>query len=297
MASNYGFERGKYGVFPGTIIAFSRTLDGNDPNNPDFKNYIPAGFLRCDGSILPGVDYPNLKDILGVGQNSKFRKEGTTLEEDVPANTSGGTFQLPDLGSKYVRASSASGVYAGTTVANPVNDVDQVKVGIGTDITLNRGTTFDINYSGNLTIPQFEIDYLNNQNFSTTLGVVLDEVSVNDTSYLTHSHFSVLPGWMYDNNENYSAEMSISDISPTLSALNTVDIIGQVTVVTGEQENAVHQHVLEREFPNRETEALIPNTSVDGFAISTEVTLREQGTIKMDDLAPSFILVEYLIKF
>ena len=46
MATNYSFERGKYGVFPGTIIAFPRTLDGNNPNGVDFKTRIPAGFLR-----------------------------------------------------------------------------------------------------------------------------------------------------------------------------------------------------------------------------------------------------------
>lgn len=102
MASNYSYERGKYGVFPGTIIAFPRTLQGDDPTGNDFKNRIPAGFLRCDGSILNGVDYPNLKQILGVGANSKFKKESATLDEDVPANTSGGQFQLPDLGSKFI---------------------------------------------------------------------------------------------------------------------------------------------------------------------------------------------------
>ena len=75
MATNYTFERGKYGVLPGTIIAFARTLVGNDPTGNDFKQRIPAGFLRCDGSIRNGVDYPNLKQILGVGSNSKFRKE------------------------------------------------------------------------------------------------------------------------------------------------------------------------------------------------------------------------------
>ena len=81
MAVNYGFERGKYGCFPGTIIAFPRTLDGDNPNDTDFKNKLPAGFLRCDGSVLNGNDYPNLKDILGVGANSKFRKETQTLKE------------------------------------------------------------------------------------------------------------------------------------------------------------------------------------------------------------------------
>ena len=74
MAVNYGFERGKYGCFPGTIIAFPRTLDGKNPNDTDHRAKLPAGFLRCDGSILNGNDYQNLNEILGFVGKSKFRK-------------------------------------------------------------------------------------------------------------------------------------------------------------------------------------------------------------------------------
>ena len=33
MATNYGYQKGKYGIFAGTIIAFPRKLDGSDPND------------------------------------------------------------------------------------------------------------------------------------------------------------------------------------------------------------------------------------------------------------------------
>ena len=297
MPANYGYERGKYGVFPGTIIAFSRSLNGVDPNDDDFKNYVPAGYLRCDGAILSGVEYPNLKDILGVGQDSKFRKPNITLEEDVVANSSGGQFQLPDLGSKYMKASSSSGLYSGDSVQDSANQTTVPKVGIATDLTLNKGTSFDMTYQGKFVIPQYEIDYLNNQNFGTTLGVVLDNGETTESDYLMHGHYSNLPVWAYDDDEDYDEEMSVNDASPSLKAINSVGVIGVVTDVSGEQENAVHSHVIERGFPNRSSESIIPITEFEAFNVTTSVTLKEASTIKMDDLTPSFILVEYLIKF
>jgi hypothetical protein len=297
MPANYGYERGKYGVFPGTIIAFPRSLNGIDPNDDDFKNYVPAGYLRCDGSVLPGFEYPNLKEILGVGQDSKFRKPSIVLEEDVVANSSGGQFQLPDLGSKYMKASSSSGLYRGDVVEDPANRTNVSKVGIATDLSLNKGTNFDMTYQGQFVIPQYEIDFLNNQNFGTTLGVTLDNGETVDSDYLMHGHYSNLPVWAYSNDEDYSENISVNDLSPSLRAINSVGIIGVVSDVAGEQENAVHAHVIDRTFPNRTSESIIPTTQFESFNVTTSVTLREAGTIKMDDLTPSFILVEYLIKF
>lgn len=300
MATNYSYERGKYGVFPGTIIAFSRTLNGDNPNDTDFRTKIPAGFLRCDGSILNGVDYPNLKQILGVGANSKFRKASATLEEDVPLNSSGGQFQLPDLGSKFIEANGASGVYTGDSITSP-NDVETQKVGVGVDINLNLGTTVNVAYSGEFSIPNQPINYLNNQNFGTTLGVVSDEINVNDSSYLMHGHYSNLSVYAYTNpdGENQSTSMSIgsADPSPSLSSINSVSIVGQVSEVAGDQENATHLHTIDRSFPTKSINSSVTAFTADGFPVSTEVTLVEQNTFKMDDLVPRYILVEYLIKF
>ena len=300
MATNYSYERGKYGVFPGTIIAFSRTLAGDDPNGTDFRTRIPAGFLRCDGSILNGVDYPNLKQILGVGANSKFKKPNATLEEDVPLNSSGGQFQLPDLGSKFIEANSSSGVYAGDTTISP-NDVVTPKVGVAVDINLNLGTTVNVSYQGEFAIPQQPINFLNNQNFGTTLGVVTDEINVNDSSYLMHGHYSNLAVYAYTNpsGENQSTSMSIgsADPSPSLSSINSVAIVGQVSEVAGDQENATHLHTIDRTFPTKNINSSVTAFSADGFPVTTEVTLVEQNTFKMDDLVPRYILVEYLIKF
>lgn len=298
MATNYSFERGKYGVFPGTIIAFARTLTGNDPTGSDFRTRIPAGFLRCDGSILNGVDYPNLKRILGVGASSKFRKDTAVLDEDVPLNSSGGQFQLPDLGSKFIQANSSSGVYTGTTVESP-NGVLTQKVGVAVDINLNLGTQVNMPYSGEFSVPQQPITFIGNQNFGTTLGVVTDETEVSDATFLMHGHYSNLPVYAFvnPNQENYSQSMSIQDSSPEFDSINSVPIVGQVSQIAGEQENATHLHVIDRTFPSRSTSSSMTAFTADGFNVTTEVNLVEANTFKMDDLVPAYILVEYLIKF
>jgi len=290
MSTHYSFERGKYGVFPGTIIAFPRTLNGNDPNGTDFKQRIPAGFLRCDGSILDGDVYPNLRDILGVGSNSKFRKTDTTLQ-----NTQ---FQLPDLGSKYIQANASSGIYTGDTVEVD-DDEFQPKVGVATDITLNRGTELEMPYSGDISIPTQTIPFLSNQNFGTTLGVVFDEVAVGESTYLMHGHYSNLPVWAYSNTENATTEMSTggADPSPYFNSINSTAIIGSVSQVSGDATNATHLHTVARTFPTKSITAQVPAFTADGFNVTTEVNLVEKDTKKMDDLVPAYILVEFLIKY
>ena len=39
---------------------------------------LPAGYLRCDGSVL-FAEYPFLAEVLGVGDSSRYKKPDTTL--------------------------------------------------------------------------------------------------------------------------------------------------------------------------------------------------------------------------
>ena len=45
-------ERTKIGTTTGTLIAFPQELEVNDPNVGNSAELLPAGYLRCDGSIL-----------------------------------------------------------------------------------------------------------------------------------------------------------------------------------------------------------------------------------------------------
>ena len=72
----------------------SQLPDGNDPNAGDFREKLPAGFLRCDGSIFKADLFPELAKVVGIGEDCKFAKD--------PQNIGADEFQLPDLGSKYL---------------------------------------------------------------------------------------------------------------------------------------------------------------------------------------------------
>jgi len=65
--ANYAREKSKFGGMVGSIQIFTSFLNlSNDPLDDTFKTKIPAGYLRCDGSIKTASDYPELALILGT---------------------------------------------------------------------------------------------------------------------------------------------------------------------------------------------------------------------------------------
>ena len=57
--ANYTREKSRYGGIVGTVIVHSTPGLGsvNDPNSVNYRRELPAGYLRCDGSILNAKDY------------------------------------------------------------------------------------------------------------------------------------------------------------------------------------------------------------------------------------------------
>ena len=92
MAVYYNKEKSKIGTTTGTIINWSKQLTSNDPDDQSTKFDLPAGYLRCDGSIYAAEIYPELAEIVGVGTLCRYRKPEQTLLDN--------QFQLPDLGSR-----------------------------------------------------------------------------------------------------------------------------------------------------------------------------------------------------
>ena len=95
MAAFLSEERNKLGTTTGSIIAFSRELDVNDPIAGLSATLLPAGYLRCDGSIYNETQYPALAEILGLGDSCVFKQPDQTLSTS--------QFQVPDLRSKFIR--------------------------------------------------------------------------------------------------------------------------------------------------------------------------------------------------
>jgi len=182
MAVFYNREKSKVGTLTGTIINWSKQLTSNDPSDPVSIADLPAGYLRCDGSILSAEVYPQLAEILGTGAESRYRKPNQTLRNN--------QFQLPDFGSKKLRASSGSNL--GDLIDLYLlddNDNEITKSGIGLEVQSNIGTTYEIQYQGNFFLPGQTIGITGEPGFTRSTGNYTEISDVLVNAFLPHAHF------------------------------------------------------------------------------------------------------------
>ena len=148
ISTNYARQKSHWGGVPGTIQMHTVYGMGfnNDPSTAVFRDNIPGGFLRCDGSILNVKDYLLLSRILGVGTECRFAKENAVLRDPDGDTGDLGTFQIPDLGSKVIIGGRGSGEYRDTTMENKPN---QNKVGVEVTPQTPLGERLFTNYISN----------------------------------------------------------------------------------------------------------------------------------------------------
>ena len=181
MATFLNQERTKIGTTTGTIIAFPQELEVNDPAVGNSASLLPAGYLRCDGSVLSSSVYPALAEILGTGVDCPFKQEGVDLTDT--------QFQLPDLRSKFVKASSASdqGVINDNTVTNASGQVIE-RSGVGVNVSSNVGSNAVVDMVGQFRIPARTVALTGNVGFTRPNRV--DEEVVAANAFLPHMHYT-----------------------------------------------------------------------------------------------------------
>ena len=181
MAAFLNQERAKIGTTTGTIIAFPKELDINDPAIGVGLNLLPAGYIRCDGSVYNENTYPALAQILGLGDACVFKQPDVTLNAD--------QFQVPDLRSKFIRASSASdqGVINDNTVLSATG-LTVEKSGVGVNVSSNVGSTAVVDLFGQFRIPALSVDLRGNVAFTKPRNP--DEEIVPATAFQPHAHYT-----------------------------------------------------------------------------------------------------------
>ena len=172
-------ERTKIGTTTGTLIAFPRELDVNDPIAGLSLELLPAGYLRCDGSVYNEATYPALAEILGTGSTCVFKQPGTTLLDT--------QFQVPDLRSKFIKASSDQGVINDNTVIN-ANGQTVEKSGVGVNVSSNVGSQAVIDLTGQFRVPARTVALTGNVGFTRPRAP--DEEIVSANAFLPHAHYT-----------------------------------------------------------------------------------------------------------
>lgn len=293
MAKRYSFERGKYGFTTGTIIPFARFIDGVDPVGNDFLNYVPAGFLKCDGTIYNARDFYSLATVIGVGSECRFTKEGTVLV-DANEGFRNGQFQVPDLGSKFISAASANGVYNNLFVENPNTGQLVERVGIEGSLELNQGEEIITTYTGSFQTPIIPVEFSPNARFGTTLRTGIDNATLSDNGMLAHAHFSnaaAIRSGPFEDTVCTDAD-PIDDNEEGLFS-NQEET---VTAVGGLRGGTEHGHQLARSSVTTNVSSNIDSIPISGELIQTTTTISKSNAFKFDDIQHRFMLVVYLIK-
>lgn len=301
MPKYYSFEKGKYGGATGTIFPFPRTLSGKDPSGNDWTTYVPAGYLRCDGSILPADRFRRLAEVIGVGSDCIYRKPNVTLDEaDDQGN--GGEIQLPDLGSKYITAfASNTGLFLDSVAPNPNSaGTETEKVGIGVSLTLNQGNSVTVSYSGNLIAPSFNIPI--SGNYAMSMESISAAGTFSDEQILTHGHYvnaarlkraSPQTDDLATGNRRRGG-----DIEPQEQWVNVNEFESVNVGVAGSQESTQHFHSISRTNPTKNIAVNVNQVNtISVEPITTTVNLAAENTTAFNDINHAFILVEYLIKY
>lgn len=297
---NYTREKSRYGGFTGSIQIHSvpGIITNNDPTSVIFRENLPAGYLRCDGSVKNVKDYYALAQVLGIGEECRFKKENTTLRSPNPELNDLGSFQLPDLGSKVIVASQGPGEYRNTTIENRPN---VNRVGVLVDANSNVGPTINVGYIGNATVaPSGAISPTGNAKFvisprtsATALAIENFQAHMHDADGRNLLNYSAphadgigLPGGGGKNS------------SPTVANSGAGNVLEEVTANV--DRGAPHTHAITR--PNTYNPATPFTYSHPEFSVSLEnvrsfINVKENNIDVLNQVVTPFVLVEYIIKF
>jgi hypothetical protein len=287
--SNYSREKSRYGGYIGAIQIHTSIGLGPDPQSAQFNNILPAGFLRCNGQIFNVKDYYALAQVLGIGEQCRFKKENTTLRNPDLTQNDLGQFQLPDLGSKVIIPSLGTGDY----INDFVESTGQSKVGPEIEVVSNRGNVIDVNFIGNFR-GRAQTNIRLNSNPSYSMPSRLTETALNIENFQSHAHLST------QTYLNYSATHAVGGSGKTGGNLPANSGAGMTLETstfnaTGE---SFHNHTVGRPISYSHNFAYSFNNfaiSADGVRSTLDITLSKDK--KLDQVVSPFILVEYIIKY
>jgi hypothetical protein len=294
--ANYTNERARYGGCAGQILVHSTPGLGlvNDPTATNFKNIIPAGYLRCDGSIYNARDYRHLSEILGVGTDTRFAKEGAIIRDPDLGTGDLGQFQLPDLGSKVIIGGRGTGLYRNTTIERELAGAPITnRVGPQVEIVSNFGSRITSQFVGNMELDSSgPITMLGTPKYNLERST--SETQLNIENFQGHAHNSSQKFL------NYTGQHSVATSGGKDSdqRLANSGAGNQLDFSEPWNRESIHKHNITRPTSYAQTFTYShPTVQIDMSGVSASVDVDVEDDEKLDELVTPFMLVEYIIKF
>lgn len=294
--ANYTYERSKYGGCVGSIIIHSTPgiSTTNDPATAQFRDDIPAGYLKCDGSVLNSKDFLALSRILGVGDECRFKREASNVRNADALTGDLGQFQLPDLGSKVIVGGRGSGTYNNDFVDREDTTAAVTnRVGPQVEVICNEGNTITTSYLGAARITASgTLNMLGNPRYTLERNTTETQLDIeNFQGHLHNSNQSYL---------NFSTRHQVGGeggkdgqtSSGNSGAGNQLDFTAE-----GGRES-IHDHRITRPtiYTHNFTYSYAQQ-DIDMAGVTARVDVDISNQEKIDQLVTPFILVQYIIKF
>jgi len=297
--NNYTHNKAHWGGIPGTIQmhTVSGVGVGDDPSTAVFKEHMPAGFLKCDGSVKSAKDYLLLSQILGVGDDCRFKKPDTLLRNADPELEDLGQFQLPDLGSKVIVGSRGSGEYLSTTLEG----TDTSKVGVEVNPLSNIGNRATVNYIGDMIISSDTYNFNGSPKYNVDRNT--SAVSLTIDEFQGHYHTAGGGSGFTVVNRNIQHDTTgdgkgLAANSANATAGNTLEETS-LSIPTGE---TTHDHTITRPYTYGPEgtpgfQYTHGNITVPLDDMESYIDIDIEDLEVLDQVVTPFILVHYIIKF
>ena len=291
--NNYSRIKSLYGGVVGSIqiMATPFTQSESDPNSQTWKDYIPGGFLPCDGTIRNARDYYALANVLGVGSETKFKKPDSIVREADEETNDLGQFQLPDLGSKVIIPSRSIGDY----VNDLADDEETTRVGPAVEVFSNEGTQLRCDFIGNFEGKPKQINYDMRSSPKYNLNTTSSTEFLDIENFQGHAHnisgFGIL---------NYTAQHATGGdgkdrgrLTGNAGSGNFLDVSPINTSFSSEHSHRIDKPVLyDHSFQYQHQAFDIP---ADGVYSTVNIATTEFK--KLDRATTPFMIVMYIIKF
>lgn len=294
--ANYAKERSRYGGMVGTILIHSSPSLGtvNDPNNAQFKQDLPAGYLRCDGSIFNAQSYIALSEVLGVGSASRFRKDNAVIREPDEAEGDLGQFQLPDLGSKVIIGGRGTGIYNNFTIdRGTIETTPTTRVGPQVEVVSNSGNRISASFNGNVQVnAQSGIQMFGNPRYTIERSTSEETLTIENFQGHAHSGSQYFLNYTTNHKVGGAGGKDFGRFTGNSGAGHEWGFSNQAG------QESVHSHnILRPTSYSHNFEYQYSEKQVDMSEVSAFVDVDLNDTEKLDQLVTPFMLVEYIIKF